>query len=337
MLLAVSFAAVACADEPAGEVSRRGRLGSFRDLVLVERPTLGAAGGLFVDRFEVTRSDWSEFAASEPGRAIGARDVAADGKPTLPIGIIDLAQARSFAHWRLLRLPRLDEWRFASVGSGSSLFPWGDRVDLARANTGELGLGEATPVGTFESGRRASGDQPYDLVGNVSEWTETVAPDWWRDRADATMPSIGAAVARDEVRRRPGLMVWQGVGGLVPPVWIAMAGGASVPRYVVGSDFQSEMKVDVEEVPAGDRRLRTGFRLYSTPVEVVQALCADTGPIDPADEEQMRRFLRRGRHREALVGAWSRLVANGVVLSVEHPLGRLLQQELFSGSAPTGR
>ncbi|MBL8752810.1 MAG: SUMF1/EgtB/PvdO family nonheme iron enzyme [Planctomycetes bacterium] len=322
-------------DEPAATPGRSGRLGSLRDLVLYERPGNGPAASLFVDRFEVTRGDWAEFAATPRGRAVSAQEVPVAGA-SLPVGLVDLRQARAFAAWRFLRLPRLDEWRFASVGDGSSIYPWGDRIDIARANTGELGLGQPTPVGTFESGRRAVGDPPYDLIGNVSEWTETVAPEWWRDSVDPTQPSSGSAAARDRVLRSPALAAWQYAPGLVPPAWVAAAGGAGVVRYVVGSDFQSHMQNGVEPVPTGDRRMRTGFRLYTTPAELLQALCADPMELQPADVAQVRQFVRRGNHREVLVAAWAQCLGSVQGLPSGTPLAEQLQLELF-GSSPAGR
>ena len=53
-------------------LSRRGPLGSLRDLVLFDR-SLDAGGPFFLDRFEATRSDWAEFAACAAGVAGGAR------------------------------------------------------------------------------------------------------------------------------------------------------------------------------------------------------------------------------------------------------------------------
>src|SRR5690606_25109281 len=67
---------------------------------------------------------------------------------------------------------RAEEWEYACTRGGANRFPWGDKLDATRVNTGELGLMRSTPVGTFESGRR--GDAAFDLIGNVGEWTETV-------------------------------------------------------------------------------------------------------------------------------------------------------------------
>ena len=55
-------------------------------------------------------------------------------------------------------------------------YPWGDEWDEAKCNTGELGLGDTTPVGIFPEGA-----SPYgclDMAGNVWEWTRSL---WGED------------------------------------------------------------------------------------------------------------------------------------------------------------
>lgn len=306
---------------------RSGRFGSLRDLVLFTTGDPVGGEALFVDRFEVTRGDWSEFAASASGRAVGAAKAVVGGDPSLPIGGVDLAQARAFASWRFLRLPRRDEWLVAAAIDGRSRYPWGGREDPLRTNTSELGLGGPTPVGTFESGRRSGGDQPYDLVGNVSEWTESVAPGWWRQTSDV---ASGPARTRRDLLRTPSLAVYGLPGGLFAPTWLAAAGGGAVPRLVVGSDFQTPMDQQVQQVPAGDQRARTGLRVFSSVRELLAALLAFEEPLDARDDTQVRRFVRRDRHREALLAAWREMPAAGGT----SPMQRLLQDELFGGSSP---
>ncbi len=318
---------------------RAGRFGSLRDLVLFQRPGPLGSTALFVDRFEVTRGDWAAFAATPAGRAVDAGGVPAGGDPTLPVGFVALRQARAFARWRFLRLPRSDEWWFVAVGDRNNLFPWGNRADATRANTGELGLGQPTPVGTFESGRRTGGDWPYDLVGNVSEWTETVAARWWEGdglaRAGALDPVGGMQACWRTVTDNPMLAAWQGPGGLVPPAWLAAAGGVRVPYEVVGSDFQSPMNATtlVEPVLAGDQRARTGLRLYATAPELLVALTVEPATPAAADVVQLRRFVRRGEHRDALARAWAELAGDDPRALGDGPLAAILRAELGIATA----
>lgn len=344
-LFALAALAVAACGQPVPKaLARAGRYGSLRDLVLFERPELGPAEALFVDRFEVTRADWAEFVPQPAGQAVSAGSVPHDGDTSLPVAFVDLRQARAFAQWRFLRLPRSDEWRFVTVGDRNNPFPWGSLPNPMRANTAELGLGRPTPVGTFESGRRAGGDQPYDLVGNVSEWTESIASEWWRDQRREDGGSLPRALdplgsmraCRRDVLAAPALATWQGPGGLVPLAWLVAAGGDYVPREVVGADFQSRMEEGelVEAVLAGDRRVRTGFRLCATAADLLLALGAERAVPAAADDTQLRRFVRRGRHRDALLEAWRAIEpAQGDALD-GGPVAAILREEL--GFAPAG-
>lgn len=327
--------------------AREGRFGSLRDFVLMERPASVAEEGdrgptyFFLDRFEVTRGDWATFAESPEGERVGASDAAFSGDSALPVGRVDLLQARAFARWRFARLPRLDEWLLATVGDRRNKFPypWGRKEEAARANSAELGLGEPTPVGTFESGRRAEG-QPYDLIGNVSEWTESVPWGWCADEgtfeADFANPTSGMAVGwlHRLALRAPGLAVWQAPGGLLPLGCVVAVGGPNVPREVAGADFLSPMAKQTEWVLAGDRRVRTGLRLCTSPQELLRALlAADCEPTE-LDLEQLRRFVVRGRHQEALDAAWPSVRAKATAAELARPLGSWLSQHLSPSRAP---
>ncbi len=340
-VVAWAIAVTACEDAETQVATaaplRAGRFGSLRDLVLFERPDGVPGAALFVDRFEATRGDWAPFAATAAGRAVGAHLVPTSGDQALPVSLVNLRQARAFATWRYLRLPRYGEWQFATVGDGRSRFPWGSREDPTRANTSELGLGEPTPVGTFESGRRVGGGQPYDLIGNVSEWTESVPVRWCNDVLD---PLAAMQTCCHRVLATPALAVWQGPGGLVPLVWAAQAGGEHVPREVVGADFQAPMSEGVlggEAVPAGDRRTRTGLRLCSTAAELLAALAAEPAAPSEADVEQVRRFLRRDGHGPVLAAAWTALREANAIADPQLPLAVLLQAELGGAGLANGR
>jgi hypothetical protein len=301
----VAFACAGCNDEPGavaddGALQRQGRFGSLRDFVLIERPELGARAALLVDRFEATAADWLQFAASAEGEAVGAGDVRVGPDPALPIAGIDLVQARAFAAWRLGRLPTAAEWQLAAFGDGRSRFPWGSGVDPTRANTGELGLGETTVVGTFESGRKSGVDSPYDLVGNVSEWTESVPWRWFDGQLDA---GNSFAACRRRAAGAPALGVHAIAGGLVPTGGIVAAGGATVPRLVLGADFQTPMTELVEVVSGAARRERTGLRVVTTVGELLDRLLTIRGGQPAQNHELVRHLLRR--HRRVFASAFA--------------------------------
>ena len=309
-----------CADDAApnaarsGFDARGGRFGSLRDFYLLESADGEAAAGLLVDRFEATQRDWVEFAATRAGAAVAADAVPIVGRMSLPVGGVDLAQARAFARWRFGRLPSEAEWSAVAQGGGSGPFPWGSKEDATRANTGDLALGERMPVGTFESGRRSGGDAPYDLVGNVREWTETVPLEWCQ------MGSVGDASGFSRSVRRalasPCLAVWADRFGALPGGVIAEVGGAGVPRRCVGADYETPMR-DVFErqfdaQAAGERRQRTGLRVYTTVGELLGRLMAAQGQLAADERAQIAAFARRAGSRVALRAAYEASPLRGV-------------------------
>ena len=295
-------------DETAqASLTRRGPLGSLRDFVLYHSDQELANDGLLVDRFEVTQDDWNEFAATEQGQAANAarlrsfRNAGNRGTNSLPAALMDLYQARAFAQWRNARLPTEEEWRRVTSGGGSNPFPWGAKEVATHANTGELGLGEATPVGTFEMGRRTGGNSPYDLIGNVSEWTESVPSDWCKD----TGLELGASFSQSRQRAlaTPALSTW-GQLGILAPAMIAAAAGPDLPHKVMGADYATPMqdvrrKKDDTQL-AGDRRMRTGMRVYTTVGELVESLLANKTLATAEETSQLTRFVNRDDIGEVL-------------------------------------
>lgn len=333
-LLLILIALTSCGSEPSpnGEArnpaARSGRFGSLRDFVLIERA--GVGNGLFVDRFEATQGDWQEFAASDSGRAVRAGRVAIVGGLSLPVGGMDFAQARAFARWRCGRLPSEQEWQFVTEGGGRSPFPWGSKEEAARANTGDLALGERVPVGTFESGRKTGGNAPYDLIGNVREWTETVPFDWCQQSGVGDTSSFRRSLRR--ALRQPCLRVWADRFGHLPGGMLVVLGGDGVPRRCVGADFETPMR-DVWEhqfdtQAEGERRMRTGLRVYTTVAELLARLIGLRGSVTVAERAQLRAFIDRNGHREALRSAYEASPLRDLGLP-EGSAGQLLVEEIL--------
>ena len=291
--------AAACAPKRESEpLERSGRCGSLRDLALFTRAA-AQGGPFFLDRFEVTRLDLAEFAASHPTVALplSVREVEPDQR-ALPAAQLDLPMARALAAWRFCRLPRADEWSFACTIDGRDVFPWGSRADPARANTSDLGLFLPLAVGTFESGRRQGG--PYDLIGNVSEWTETVPTAWfYQDRDPA--PVLFAANAR--LWRNPALQPWALPGRLFAPSLVVAAAGEAAPREVLGADFRTPMRESSQWRSPSDRSDAIGLRLCTTPRELLAAMGPALGSLSAEEQRQLSAFCRRPGHAEALRAA----------------------------------
>ncbi|MFK7742581.1 MAG: formylglycine-generating enzyme family protein [Planctomycetota bacterium] len=319
---------------------RMGRLGALLDFVAVGRPGDRADQFLLVDRFESTRADWAQFSESDAGRAVRAEDAMLPGNAALPASSMTLQQAAAFAHWRFGRLPTAEEWRLVALGAvrDGTRFPWGQRPDATHANTASLGLFEPTPVGTFESGRRLGADIPYDLVGNVREWTQTVPDPWFVIEGVGESGSYRGCWL--QAYRTPALAAWASAGPLLPSGLMIAAGGPRPPREVVGGDFETPMAnnyaLSQSAQSGNERMLRTGLRVYTTVGELLARLVAHPGSASPEMLDQVDRFLRMGQHQRLFADAYAESPFAALQLPAEG-LGGLLQARLGAVASGGGR
>lgn len=98
-----------------------------------------------------------------------------------PVVGVDWFEAMAYSSWLSKRLgvdiglPTEGEWEAAAKGRPPTLFPWGNEFDAALVNFAGAGVGRVVPVGCFESHDRNGSEVPSDLIGNVWEWTTTIA------------------------------------------------------------------------------------------------------------------------------------------------------------------
>jgi formylglycine-generating enzyme required for sulfatase activity len=122
-------------------------------------------------KFEVTQAQWHALMDSNPSHNKG---------PTLPIENISWDDAHKYIQklnqktGKKYRLPSEAEWEYAARGGSTSSYPWGDNVSeltlhawskANAVNTNIVGLKKPNSFGL------------YDMIGNVSEWTQ----DCWND------------------------------------------------------------------------------------------------------------------------------------------------------------
>jgi formylglycine-generating enzyme required for sulfatase activity len=91
--------------------------------------------------------------------------------PNRPVVEVSWHEAAAYCAWADGRLPSEAEWECAARGGREGVrHPWGNqKPDQFRANHGEKGPAEPTPVGMYPEGATPQGI--HDLAGNVYEWT----------------------------------------------------------------------------------------------------------------------------------------------------------------------
>ncbi len=102
-----------------------------------------------------------------------------NGKDDHPVVGICWYEASAYARWVGKRLPSDPEWVKAAAWpvlaeNGKILqrkFPWGDAMDRSIVNLWGCGPGEVIPVSCHPESACVGG--PYQLIGNVWEWTST--------------------------------------------------------------------------------------------------------------------------------------------------------------------
>ncbi|MDP6776924.1 MAG: SUMF1/EgtB/PvdO family nonheme iron enzyme, partial [Candidatus Latescibacteria bacterium] len=131
----------------------------------------------YIDRDEVTVAEYQAFDSSYT-----PSEFAASGR--MPATNVTYEQANAYCRAKGKRLPTVEEWVGACMGTKGYLYSYGPRYDASRARTGLRWYEGAKPVG---AGSTATGEA-VDMVGNVWEWA-----DGWYDGARSLRVLRGGA------------------------------------------------------------------------------------------------------------------------------------------------
>ncbi|MEW6735609.1 MAG: formylglycine-generating enzyme family protein [Acidobacteriota bacterium] len=209
-----------------------------------------------ISKFEITNRQFRVF-VNETGyetlaqyeeREFSWEDYASAGREKYPVVVVSWEDAMEYCKWlssrtgHTYRLPTEAEWEYAARGGArSKVFPWGENIDIYRANYAvdnsrssykEPVLEFIRPVGTY----KPNGYGLYDVIGNVWEWCY----DWYAEGYYRNSPPenpIGPIVGDYRVRRggswgNPSDLCRVTLRQYVPPVFKSPNLGFRVVRVI---------------------------------------------------------------------------------------------------------
>jgi formylglycine-generating enzyme required for sulfatase activity len=157
------------------------------------------SGALLVAKFETTFDQWDACIARR-----GCTYSPSDehwGRGTRPVINVSWDDVRQYLAWlskitgKSYRLLSESEWEYAARAGSTTAYSWGDDIHWGgkvMANCANCGskwdFNQTAPVGSFA----ANAFGIYDMHGNVSEWTEDVGHDNYKDA-----PTDGSAWLQD--------------------------------------------------------------------------------------------------------------------------------------------
>jgi len=129
--------------------------------------TIVEQGDFWIDRYEITNSDYADFIAetkNNPPKYWDNGEIPT-GLRNHPVSQITWDQAKDYCTWVGKRLPTEAEWEIAARGSFGWKYPWGNNPEKVRQETKGT-----RPVDSNPANRSYFG--AYFMSGNVWEWVK---------------------------------------------------------------------------------------------------------------------------------------------------------------------
>ena len=153
---------------PAGEFQMGSNNGE-RDEKPVHTVYLNA---FYIDKHEVTVGEYKRFVETTGHQPLPESVARTSPTNQHPVVRVSWHDAMAYAKWAGKRLPKEAEWEKAARGGLIAQdYPWGDTIDISKANYNKNTKSgthdeRTTPVGTYPP----NGYGLHDMSGNVAEW-----------------------------------------------------------------------------------------------------------------------------------------------------------------------
>jgi formylglycine-generating enzyme required for sulfatase activity len=136
--------------------------------------------GFYMDRTPVTNAEFKSFLDATHFHPADDQNFLRDwidgnfpeDWANKPVTWVSLEDARAYAAWAGKRLPHEWEWQYAAQSTDARLYPWGNAWKEAAVPPPDHGRTQRPPSEVTAYPQGASPFGIFDLVGNVSQWTD---------------------------------------------------------------------------------------------------------------------------------------------------------------------